>query len=226
MMGGEEVGRLRVRDCHLTVEAATGIYADLLLIDLFLKEGAAAGRWPVSKASSTSHEIAGPSFYQRVGRHGGSRNLSRAPGGRGLGGDPRRAGPRTRLGPGVPVVEEPRALATHMERMSESSGLPTDSGAGLVRSGGTEPLDRVYTESNSAGRQPTRIIAAGESSGSAERAEAAGPARDRVLGSSGEWTEKPEVPGEGTELAAEARGRAGRSGQPRSGGASKRPGGP
>ena len=35
-----------------------GIYADLMLLELFLAEKA-AGRWPVSKAIAHFHEIAG-----------------------------------------------------------------------------------------------------------------------------------------------------------------------
>ena len=65
MMGGEESGGFGF-GMHLPER--DGIYTDLLLLDLFLREQA-AGRWPVSKAIAHLHEIAGPSFYQRVDVH-------------------------------------------------------------------------------------------------------------------------------------------------------------
>ena len=65
MMGGEESGGFGF-GMHLPER--DGIYADLLLLDLFLREKA-AGRWPVSKAIAHLHEIAGPSFYLRVDVH-------------------------------------------------------------------------------------------------------------------------------------------------------------
>ena len=45
-----------------------GIYADLLLLDLFLREKA-RGVWPVSRILETFHELAGPSWYRRVDVH-------------------------------------------------------------------------------------------------------------------------------------------------------------
>ena len=60
MMGAEESGGYGF-GMHLPER--DGIYADLLLLDLFLREKA-AGRWPVSKAIAHFHEIAGPSFYR------------------------------------------------------------------------------------------------------------------------------------------------------------------
>ena len=42
-----------------------GIYADLLLLDLFLRERA-RGVWPVSRILERFHELAGPSFYRRM----------------------------------------------------------------------------------------------------------------------------------------------------------------
>ena len=65
MMGAEESGGFGF-GMHLPER--DGIYADLMLLDLFLREKA-AGRWPVSKAIAHFHEIAGPSFYQRVDVH-------------------------------------------------------------------------------------------------------------------------------------------------------------
>ena len=45
-----------------------GIYADLCLLDLFLRERA-RGRTPVSRAMEAFHELAGPSFYRRIDVH-------------------------------------------------------------------------------------------------------------------------------------------------------------
>src|SRR3989304_3501697 len=45
-----------------------GIYADLLLLDLFLREKA-RGVWPVSRILAKFHELAGPSFYRRIDVH-------------------------------------------------------------------------------------------------------------------------------------------------------------
>ncbi|MDH5242909.1 MAG: phosphoglucomutase/phosphomannomutase family protein, partial [Chloroflexota bacterium] len=59
MMGAEESGGFGF-GMHLPER--DGIYADLLLLDLFLREKA-AGRWPASSALQHFHEIAGPSFY-------------------------------------------------------------------------------------------------------------------------------------------------------------------
>ena len=55
MMGGEESGGFGF-GMHLPER--DGIYTDLLLLDLFMREKA-AGRWPVSKAIAHLHEIAG-----------------------------------------------------------------------------------------------------------------------------------------------------------------------
>ena len=65
MYGGEESGGYGF-GMHLPER--DGIYADLLLLDLFLRERA-AGRWPASRAIAHLHEIAGPSFYRRVDVH-------------------------------------------------------------------------------------------------------------------------------------------------------------
>ena len=65
MMGAEESGGFGF-GMHLPER--DGVYADLLLLDLFIRERA-AGRWPVSKALAHFHEIAGPSFYRRIDVH-------------------------------------------------------------------------------------------------------------------------------------------------------------
>ena len=65
MMGAEESGGFGF-GMHLPER--DGVYADLLLLDLFLRERA-AGRWPVSSAVEHFHELAGPSFYRRIDVH-------------------------------------------------------------------------------------------------------------------------------------------------------------
>src|SRR6185312_13161714 len=65
MMGAEESGGFGF-GMHLPER--DGVYADLMLIDLFMRERA-AGRWPVSRAIEHFHDIAGPSFYLRTDVH-------------------------------------------------------------------------------------------------------------------------------------------------------------
>ena len=65
MMGAEESGGFGF-GMHLPER--DGVYADLLLLDLFMRERA-AGRWPVSRAVELFHELAGPSFYLRIDVH-------------------------------------------------------------------------------------------------------------------------------------------------------------
>jgi phosphomannomutase len=137
MLGAEESGGYGF-GMHLPER--DGIYADLMLLELFLRERA-AGRWPVSKAIAHFHEIAGPSFYQRVDIHVE----------RGLYGEVKR-----RLL--VDIREQaPASLAGHP--VAQTLALPTNDGFKfflddgswlLVRTSGTEPLVRVYTEATSA----------------------------------------------------------------------------
>ncbi len=65
MMGAEESGGFGF-GMHLPER--DGIYADLLLLDLFRRERE-RGHWPVSRAVELFHEIAGPSFYRRIDVH-------------------------------------------------------------------------------------------------------------------------------------------------------------
>lgn len=137
MMGGEESGGYGF-GMHLPER--DGIYADLLLLDLFVRERA-AGRSPVSAAVAHLHEIAGPSFYLRTDVHA------------------ERAGYpalKTRLfaelgahAPaslaGVPVVRT--------DALDTKDGFKFWAADGswlLVRFSGTEPLVRVYAEATSA----------------------------------------------------------------------------
>jgi phosphomannomutase len=148
MYGGEESGGYGF-GVHLPER--DGIYADLLLLDLFLRERA-AGRWPVSRAIEHLHEIAGPSFYQRVDIHV-DRAIYRSVKERLL----------------VELVDKaPAELAglpvTKTVELTTGDGFKffiADGSWLLVRFSGTEPLVRVYTEATS---QPVAdaCVAAGE----------------------------------------------------------------
>jgi phosphomannomutase len=148
MYGGEESGGYGF-GMHLPER--DGIYADLLLLDLFLRERA-AGRWPVSRAIAHMHEIAGPSFYQRVDIH-----VDRAI----------YASVKERLL--VELVEKaPTELAgqpvTRTVALTTGDGFKffiADGSWLLVRFSGTEPLVRVYTEATSAPAADA-CVAAGE----------------------------------------------------------------
>ena len=148
MYGGEESGGYGF-GMHLPER--DGIYADLLLLDLFLRERA-AGRWPVSRAIEHLHEIAGPSFYQRVDIHV-DRSVY--------------ASVKARLL--VELVEKaPTQLAgqavTNTVRLATGDGFKffiADGSWLLVRFSGTEPLVRVYTEATSQAASDA-CLAAGE----------------------------------------------------------------
>ncbi len=148
MMGAEESGGFGF-GMHLPER--DGVYADLLLLDLFLRERA-AGRWPVSQAIERFHEMAGPSWYRRIDVH-----VERA------------AYPETKRRLLVDLREQaPAELAGHPVART----LPLDTNDGfkfwiddgswlLVRASGTEPLVRVYTEATSETIQDA-LLAAGE----------------------------------------------------------------
>ena len=136
MMGGEESGGYGFK-MHLPER--DGIYADLLLLDLFIRERE-AGRATVSEAVAHLHEVAGPSFYLRTDVH-----TDRA---------------------SYPALKA-RLLAELGDHAPESRGgrpldrvISLDTGDGfkfwvddgswlLVRFSGTEPLVRVYAEASS-----------------------------------------------------------------------------
>ena len=148
MYGGEESGGYGF-GMHLPER--DGIYADLLLLDLFLRERA-AGRWPVSRAIEHLHEIAGPSFYQRVDIHV-DRSVY--------------ASVKARLLVEL-VAKAPTELAgqvvTNTVRLSTGDGFKffiADGSWLLVRFSGTEPLVRVYTEATSQAASDA-CLAAGE----------------------------------------------------------------
>jgi phosphomannomutase len=148
MMGAEESGGFGF-GMHLPER--DGIYADLLLLDLFLAERA-AGRWPVSSAIAAFHEIAGPSWYRRIDVH-----VERAA----------YAGVKHHL-----LVELAENSPARLAGEPVARALPLDTGDGfkfwladgswlLVRASGTEPLVRVYTEATTETLQEA-LLAAGE----------------------------------------------------------------
>ena len=151
MMGGEESGGFGF-GMHLPER--DGVYADLLLLDLFLRERA-AGRWPVSRAIEHFHELAGPSFYLRIDVH-----VERA------------AYPETKrrllvdlaAAPPAELAGEPVARTVPLDTSDGFKFFLADGSWLLIRASGTEPLVRVYTEATSrrrAGRAAGRRRAAG-----------------------------------------------------------------
>ena len=117
--------------------------SDLLLLDLFMREKA-AGRWPVSEAIRRFHDLAGPSYYDRIDIH-----------------IDRDAYPAMKERLFVALQQEaPSELAdqpvTQTVALSTNDGFKFFVGDGswlLVRFSGTEPLVRVYTEGRIAGRR-------------------------------------------------------------------------
>jgi phosphomannomutase len=136
MMGAEESGGYGF-GMHLPER--DGVYADLMLLDLFLREKA-AGRWPVSRALAHFHEIAGPSFYRRIDVH-----VDRA----------EYAGIKGRLLDGLaatPPAEIAGAAVARTQALDTHDGFKFFTADGswlLIRTSGTEPLVRVYTEASS-----------------------------------------------------------------------------
>jgi len=148
MMGAEESGGYGF-GMHLPER--DGIYADLLLLDLFLREKA-RGVWPVSKIVSKFHELAGPSFYLRIDVHV-DRAIYPATKQRlieGLKGEP-----PTELA-GEPIVRT-QALTTN----DGYKFFVPDGSWLLIRTSGTEPLVRVYTEASTAEKRDA-LLKAGE----------------------------------------------------------------
>ncbi|HJW22602.1 MAG TPA: hypothetical protein VJ506_09255 [Candidatus Limnocylindrales bacterium] len=148
MMGAEESGGYGF-GMHLPER--DGIYADLLLLDLFLREKA-RGVWPASRMVAKLHEIAGPSYYRRVDVH-----VDRA------------SYPETkrRLLEDL-VATPPTALdgqpVARTQTLDTKDGFKFFTGDGswlLIRTSGTEPLVRIYTEASSPDARES-LIAAGE----------------------------------------------------------------
>jgi phosphomannomutase len=148
MMGGEESGGFGF-GMHLPER--DGIYADLLLLDLFVRERA-AGRWPVSRAIEHFHEIAGPSWYRRVDVHVPREDY-----------DAVKRRLLVELHANVPATLAGQPVA-RVEPLSTNDGykfFAEDGSWLLVRTSGTEPIVRIYTEATSAAVRDA-LIDAGE----------------------------------------------------------------
>jgi phosphomannomutase len=148
MMGAEESGGYGF-GMHLPER--DGIYADLLLLDLVLKE-MARGVWPVSKMVQQFHELAGPSFYRRVDVH-----VERA------------AYPETKrrlledlaASPPSSLAGQPVTKTVSLETKDGFKFFVGDGSWLLIRTSGTEPLVRIYTEATTPEAQEA-LIGAGE----------------------------------------------------------------
>jgi phosphomannomutase len=136
MMGAEESGGYGF-GMHLPER--DGIYADLLLLDLCLREKA-RGIWPVSRIVAKFHELAGQSYYRRVDVH-----VDRA------------TYPETKrrlledLATTPPALLDGQTIA-RVQALETNDGFKffIDDGSWLlIRTSGTEPLVRVYTEATS-----------------------------------------------------------------------------
>jgi phosphomannomutase len=146
MMGAEESGGYGF-GMHLPER--DGIYADLLLLDLFLREKA-AGRWPVSRAIEHFHEIAGPSFYRRIDVHVDRAEYPEVK--RRLLVDLAAAGPSELAGESV-------ARTVALDTADGFKFFLADGSWLLIRTSGTEPLVRVYTEATSAEARDAMLVA-------------------------------------------------------------------
>ena len=148
MLGAEESGGFGF-GMHLPER--DGIYADLMLLELFLAEKA-AGRWPVSKSLAHFHELAGPSFYRRIDVH-----------------VDRSIYDETKRRLLVDLREQP---PSDLDGNQIARTVPLDTNDGfkffladgtwlLIRASGTEPLVRVYTEATTPDLREA-MLAAGE----------------------------------------------------------------
>jgi phosphomannomutase len=146
MMGAEESGGYGF-GMHLPER--DGIYADLLLLDHFLREKA-AGRWPVSRAIEHFHEIAGPSFYRRIDVHVDRAEYPEVK--RRLLVDLAGAGPSELAGETV-------ARTVALDTGDGFKFFLADGSWLLIRTSGTEPLVRVYTEATSAEARDSMLVA-------------------------------------------------------------------
>ncbi len=146
MMGGEESGGFGF-GMHLPER--DGIYADLLLLDLFLRERE-RGVWPVSKILESFHELAGPSFYKRVDVHFDRSAYDAVK---------RRLLVDLAATPPTDLDGEPVTESVTLTTNDGYKWFVADGSWLLVRASGTEPLVRVYTESTSAEKRDALIVA-------------------------------------------------------------------
>jgi phosphomannomutase len=145
MMGAEESGGYGF-GMHLPER--DGIYADLLLLDLFLREKA-RGVWPVSKILERYHELAGPSWYLRVDVH-----VDRAI----YDAVKQRLLVDLLATPPTSLAGEPVVRTQHLETRDGFKFFLADGSWLLIRASGTEPLVRVYTEASSAALRDELLV--------------------------------------------------------------------
>ncbi len=146
MLGAEESGGFGF-GMHLPER--DGIYADLMLLELFLAEKA-AGRWPALKAIEHFHEIAGPSFYRRIDVHVDRAIYDETK--RRLLVDLREQAPSDL--DGNPI--------DHTVALDTNDGFKFFLADGtwlLIRTSGTEPLVRVYTEATTPDLREAMLVA-------------------------------------------------------------------
>lgn len=148
MLGAEESGGFGI-GMHLPER--DGIYADLLLLDLFLRERE-RGVWPVSAAVERLHELAGPSHYLRVDlrfERAGYDTVKRR-----IVDGLREAAPQALAGQQVVRTQPLSTGDGYKFFIADGSWL-------MIRTSGTEPLCRIYTEATT-GAVRDRLLADGE----------------------------------------------------------------
>jgi phosphomannomutase len=148
MLGAEESGGFGF-GMHLPER--DGIYADLMLLDLFLRERT-AGRWPVSRAIEYFHELAGPSWYRRIDVHVDRATYPETK---------RRLLVELREQAPAQLAGQPVVRTLPLQTNDGSKFWLADGSWLLVRASGTEPLVRIYTESTSEATREA-LLAAGE----------------------------------------------------------------
>ena len=145
MMGAEESGGFGF-GMHLPER--DGVYADLMLLDLFLRERE-RGNWPVSKMLAHFHEIAGPSFYRRIDVHFERSKYDAV---------------KQHVLVGLkdePPTELAGQAVTSSQVLTTNDGFKffvADGSWLLVRASGTEPLMRIYTEATSADLREAMLV--------------------------------------------------------------------
>ncbi len=137
MLGAEESGGFGL-GMHLPER--DGVYADLMLLDLFLRERE-RGVWPVSKAMERFHQIAGASWYSRVDLHFERAGYDAVK--RRIVEGLREAAPTSLAGQAV--------VRTQVLTTNDGYKFFVEDGSWvMIRTSGTEPLCRVYAEATAA----------------------------------------------------------------------------
>ena len=145
MMGAEESGGFGF-GMHLPER--DGVYADLLLLDLFMRERA-RGIWPVSKLLAHFHEIAGQSYYRRIDVHFERAKYDAVKHHVLVG---------LRDEPPAELAGQPVTLTQVLTTNDGFKFFVADGSWLLVRASGTEPLMRIYTEATSADLREAMLV--------------------------------------------------------------------